>query len=157
MNQTSNLSLTDAGAEDHHAKRISLAYESIEQAFPDVDPGLRPFGSKVLVQIRTPMKRTRGGIEIPEDVRDTELWNTQVSKVITLGPVAFRDRDSLKEWPEGQWVQPGAFVRCPKYGGDRWEVPVSNCQDAALFVLFNDLELGGEITGDPLDMVAFLK
>lgn len=157
MNQTSNLSLADVGAEDQHTKRISLAYESIEQAFPDVDPGLRPFGSKVLVQIRTPMKRTRGGIVIPEESRDTELWNTQVSKVITLGPVAFRDRDTLKEWPEGQWVQPGAFVRCPKYGGDRWEVPVPNSQDAALFCLFNDLELGGEITGDPLEMVAFLK
>ena len=103
------------------------------------------------------MKRTRGGIEISEESRDTELWNTQVSKVITLGPVAFRDRDTLKEWPEGEWVQSGAFVRCPKYGGDRWEVPVPNSQDAALFVLFNDLELGGEIIGDPLDMVAFFK
>lgn len=157
MMKSSSLSLADAGAEDQSTKRISLAYESIEQAFPDVDPGLKPFGSKVLVQIRTPMKRTRGGIVIPEESRDTELWNTQVSKVIVLGPVAFRDRDNLKEWPEGEWVQPGAFVRCPKYGGDRWEVPVPNSQDAALFALFNDLELGGEITGDPIDMVAFLK
>ena len=156
MTTSSNLSLAEAGAEPR-TKRVSLAYESIDQAFPEVDPGLKPFGSRILVQIRTPMKVTRGGIVIPEESRDTEMWNTQISKVISLGPVAYRDRDSLELWPEGEWVKPGSFVRCPKYGGDRWEVPVPNSQDAALFVLFNDMELNGEITGDPLDMVAFLK
>ena len=154
MTKPSSLSLADAGSEQ---RTISLAYESIDQAFPEVDGGLRPFGSKVLVQIRTPMKKTRGGILVPEESRDTEHWNTQVSKVIALGPVAYRNRDTLDLWPEGEWAQPGAFVRCPKYGGDRWEVPVPGSADSALFVLFNDLELGGEVTGDPLDMVAFLK
>ncbi len=152
----SNLSLAEAGAEPR-TKGVSLAYKSIGQAFPDVDPGLKPFGSKVLVQIRTPMKVTRGGIIVPEEARETEQWNTQVSKVILLGPVAYRNRDTLELWPEGLWVQPGTFVRCPKYGGDRWEVPVPSSADPALFVLFNDLDLGGEITGDPLEMVAFLK
>jgi co-chaperonin GroES (HSP10) len=103
------------------------------------------------------MKVTRGGIIVPEEARETEQWNTQVSKVILLGPVAYRNRDTLELWPEGLWVQPGTFVRCPKYGGDRWEVPVPSSADPALFVLFNDLDLGGEITGDPLEMVAFLK
>ncbi len=153
MTQQSSLSLADAGA----THRTILGYESLEQAFPEVDAGLRPFGSKVLVQIRTPMTRTKEGIIIPEDARDTELWNTQVSKVISLGPVAYRNRDTLDLWPEGEWVEPDMFVRCPKYGGDRWEVPVPGSMDPALFVLFNDLELGGEITGDPLEMVAFLK
>lgn len=157
MTKASNLSLADAGAELRTKEAPSLAYESIDQAFPEVDPGLKPFGSRVLVQIRTPMKRTRGGIELPQESRETEMWNTQVSKVIALGPVAYHDRDTLELWPEGIWVQPGAFVRCPKYGGDRWEVPVPNSNDDALFVLFNDLDLGGEITGDPLAMVAFLK
>lgn len=157
MTETSSLKLADAGAEQRTSERSSLAYESIDQAFPDVDPGLTPFGSKILVQIRTPMRRTRGGIELPEESRETEQWNTQVSKVIALGPVAYRNRDTLELWPEGEWVQPGAFVRCPKYGGDRWEVPVPNSNDAALFALFNDLELSGEVTGDPLEMVAYLK
>lgn len=153
MTNQSNLSLADAGAES----RSSLAYDSIDQAFPEVDPGLTPFGSKVLVQIRTPMRRTKSGIHLPEEARETEQWNTQVSKVISLGPVAYRNRDTLELWPEGVWVQPGTFCRCPKYGGDRWEVQVPSSQDPALFVLFNDLDLGGEITSDPLEMVAFIK
>lgn len=153
MTKESSLRLADAGAES----RTSLAYDTIDQAFPEVDPGLTPFGSKVLVQIRTPMLRTKGGIVVPDESRETEQWNTQVSKVIVLGPVAFCNRDTLEEWPEGKWAQPGAFVRCPKYGGDRWEVPVPNSSDAALFALFNDTDLSGEITGDPLEVVAYLK
>jgi co-chaperonin GroES (HSP10) len=153
MTNPNSLKLADAGA----VSRTSLAYDTIDQAFPEVDPGLTPFGSKVLVQIRTPMLQTKEGIIIPDESRETEQWNTQVSKVIELGPVAFCNRDTLEEWPEGKWAQPGAFVRCPKYGGDRWEVPVPNSSDAALFVLFNDLDLAGEITGDPLEVVAYLK
>jgi len=154
MTQKRNLSLADAGSQS----RSSLAYDSIDQAFPDVDPGFKPFGSKVLVQIRTPMRRSRGGIELPDESRETEQWNTQVSKVIALGPAAFCNRDTLEPWPEGLWTQPGTFVRCPKYGGDRWEVPVPNSQDSALFVVFDDLDLSGEIPAEHvLQTVAYLK
>lgn len=134
-----------------------LDYGSLADAFPEVKPGLRPFGDKVLVQIRTPMTRTKGGLYVPPESRETEQWNTQVAKVIALGPVAFMNRDTLQSWPEGAWVKPGMYVRCPKYGGDRWEVPVPNSSDPALFVLFRDVDLGGEIDGDPLAMVAYLK
>lgn len=155
MNKTSELKLADVGAE---LRVSSMAYESIDQAFPEVDPGLEPFGSRVLVQIRTPMLQSRGGIALPEEARETEKWNTQVSKVIALGPVAYCNRDTLDPWPEGAWVQPGTFVRCPKYGGDRWEVPVPNSQDEALFVLCDDLDLSGRITEDMvLEMIAYLK
>lgn len=152
--KTERLKLADAGAQS----RSSLAYDTIDQAFPEVDPGLTPFGSKILVQIRTPMRRSRGGIALPEESRETEQWNTQVAKVVSLGPVAFCNRDTLEEWPEGKWVKPGTFVRCPKYGGDRWEVPVPGSSDSALFVLFDDLHLSGEIPEDRvLETVAYLK
>jgi co-chaperonin GroES (HSP10) len=155
MNKPEGLTLADAGSQ---SRTSSLAYDSIDQAFPDADPGLIPFGSKILVQIRTPMLRSRGGIHLPDESRDTEQWNTQVAKVIALGPVAFCNRDTLEEWPEGKWVQPGTFVRVPKYGGDRWEVPVSDSQDHALFVLFDDLHLSGEVPEDKvLETVAYLK
>lgn len=135
----------------------TLGYGSLADAFPDVKPGLKPFGDKVLVQIRTSMKRTKGGLFVPEESRDAEQWNTQVAKVISLGPVAFCNRDTLIPWPEKAWVVPGMFVRVPKYGGDKWEVPVPNCADPALFCLFRDIDLVGEIEGDPLAMVAYLN
>ncbi len=129
---------------------------TLEFAFPDVEPELLPYGSRILVQIRVPRTMTDGGIVIPHEARETEKWNTQVAKVIALGPVAFKNRDTLEPWKEGEWCQPGAFVRCPKYGGDRWEVPVPGTKDPALFALFNDLDLVGEFTGDPLKVKAFI-
>lgn len=135
---------------------IELNYSGLDEAFPEVDPGIRPFGHRVLVQIRSAKDRTQGGIIIPNDSRETELWNTQVAKVITLGPVAFKNRDSLERWPEGDWCQPGAYVRVPKYGGDRWYVPLPDSKEQALFTLFKDTDLIGEVTGNPLDIVAFL-
>ncbi len=96
------------------------------------------------------------GIVVPHEARETEKWNTQVAKVISLGPVAFRNRDTLEPWKEGDWCQEGAFVRVPKYGGDRWEVPVPDRQDPALFCVFKDLDLIGEFTGDPLAVKAFI-
>lgn len=142
--------------EDLPASQL-LDYGSLVDAFPNVPAGLRPFGDRVLVQIRSAMKRTKSGFVLPDETVETERWNTQVAKVISLGPVAFHNRDTLQPWPEGAWVKPGMYVRCPKYGGDRWEVPVPGTQDSALFALFRDVDLGGEVEGDPLVMVAYLK
>lgn len=129
--------------------------ESVKEAFPSADPGIKPLGSRILVQIRTPMKKTAGGILLTTSDQDTEKWNTQIGKVIDVGPLAFRNRDTQQLWPEGQWCEPGQFVRVPKYGGDRWEVPVPNSEESALFVLFNDLDIIGLVTTDPTQIKAF--
>ena len=142
--------------------RTALDYESIDQAFPEADAGLIPFGSRVLVQKRSPRAVTRGGIVVPHETQETEFWNTQVAKVITLGPGAFKNRDTLEAWPEGDWCKPGAYVRVPKYGGDKWFVDLDPAvaqatgTEQACFVLFNDLDLIGEITCDPMDVIAYL-
>jgi len=130
----------------------------LKDAFPEVDSGMGSvFGSRILVQIRVPSKYTKGGIAIPEESRETERWNTQVSKVIQLGPVAYRNRDTLELWPEGEWVAPGMYVRTPKYAGDRWEVPQVGSLDKVLFGLFDDLDFGGEIPAEMvLTVVAYI-
>lgn len=129
--------------------------DELKAAFPPVDPGIQPFGSRVLVQIRNPKQTTASGIIIDPGSKDTERWNTQVAKVITLGPLAFKNRNSMESWPEGAWCQPGEYVRVAKYGGDRWEVPYGD-RDVALFVIFNDLDIIGRVTGDPLAIRAFI-
>lgn len=131
-------------------------YENaLAEAFPAADPGVQPFGSRVLVQIRTPKSRTASGIILDSGSRDTEKWNTQVARVVSVGPLAFKNRNTQDPWPEGDWCKAGDFVRVPKYGGDRWEVPVPN-GESALFVIFNDLDIIGSVTGDPLSIRAFI-
>ena len=128
---------------------------SLEEAFPAADPGIQPLGSRILVQIRNPKEKTASGIIIDRGTKDTERWNTQVAKVISLGPLAFRNRNTSELWPEGAWCAPGDFVRVAKYGGDRWEVALPN-GDLALYVIFNDLDIIGRVTGDPLSVRAFI-
>lgn len=136
-----------------------ICENALAEAFPAVDAGVQPFGSRVLVQIRTPKSRTAGGLYLVDDTRDTEKWNTQVAKVVNVGPLAFKNRDSMQPWPEGSWCGEGEFVRVPKYGGDRWEVPYEDAAGddcLAMFVIFNDLDIIGRVTGDPLSVKAFI-
>ena len=139
---------------------MTMTYEeAMAEAFPAVDPGIQPFGSRVLVQIRTSKNKTAGGIILTTDTKDTEKWNTQIAKVICKGPLAFKNRNTMESWPEGDWCTEGEFVRVAKYGGDRWEVPLDGATDkseAAMFVIFNDLDIIGRVTGDPLKIKAFI-
>jgi co-chaperonin GroES (HSP10) len=129
-------------------------------AFPSVDPGAQPLGGRVLVQLRRSRKKTtKAGIVLVEETKETEKWNTQVAKVIAVGPLAFRHRDSMNPWPEGSWCAVGDFIRVPKWGGDRWEVKVpgeDHLEDPALFMIVNDHEVIARITTNPLETKAFL-
>ncbi|MBV5309072.1 MAG: hypothetical protein JZU59_06695 [Chromatium okenii] len=136
---------------------MTMTFENaMAEAFPAVDAGIQPFGSRVLIQIRTPKKKTSGGIILDIGTQDTEKWNTQIGKVISLGPLAFKNRNDMTAWPEGAWCQAGEFVRVAKYGGDRWEVKVPDTDESAMFVIFNDLDIIGQVTGDPLKIKAFI-
>lgn len=137
------------------AVQAQYDYASLEEAFPFAEPGVEPFGSRVLVQIRTPKKKTAGGIILTTDTTDTDKWNTQAAKVIAVGPLAFHNRNTMQPWPEGSWCAPGDFVRVPKYGGDRWEVEIEG-DEKAMFVIFDDLNLVGRIVEDPRKMKAFI-
>lgn len=154
--------------------RVEFAYDSLEEAFPNVDPLVEPAGDNILVQIRSPKSKTKGGLHLVTDTRDTEFWTTQVAIVRALGPVAYRYHDrvdadgNLQFWPEGPWCKVGDFVRVPKFGGDRWTVKVpkpdgstTNTYDTdadyeALMIIFRAREIIGRITGDPLAIKAFI-
>jgi len=129
-------------------------------AFPSVDPGAKPLGGRILVQLRrTKKKATSAGIILVEETKETEKWNNMVAKVIEIGPLAFRNRDTMQPWPEGAWCEVGDYLRVPKWGGDRWEVKVpgdDDLEDPALFMILNDHEVIAKVTGDPLQMRAFL-
>lgn len=136
--------------------QAEVASDKLAEHFPEVDPGAKPFGSRVLVQFRTPKKTTKGGIILTEETIETEKWNTQIAKVVAVGPLAFKSRDKQTLWPEGAWAAEGDFVRVSKYGGDKWEVPIGGTKEQATFAIFNDLDLIASVTGDPLAMKAFI-
>lgn len=132
----------------------------LREAFPAVDPGAKPLGARVLVQLRrTKDTTTSAGIILVQETKETEKWNNMVAKVVEIGPLAFKKRDTMEPWPEGSWCEVGDYLRVPKWGGDRWEVHVpgeDENEDNALFMVLNDHEVIAKLTGDPLAMRAFL-
>lgn len=130
----------------------------MEWAFPVVNPGMEPFGGRVIVQLRR-IKKKQGLIELVSETKESEKWNNMIGKVIALGPLAFRNRESMQSWPEGTWAQVGDFVRVPKWGGDRWEMKDPNnkeTKEPVLFMTINDHELISKVTSNPLSFHAYV-
>lgn len=136
-------------------KTVRFVGQDKESAFPDVDPGVRPYGQRVLVQIKQGVRKTEGGLFVGEDAAATDSDNTKVAKVIALGPVAFRNRETLQPWPEGNWANPGDFVRIPLHTNTQnaWTVPYKDGRVG--FTMIDDLQLLGE-QPDPFYIKAFL-
>ena len=130
--------------------------QTLNEAFPEVDPMMAPYGARVLVQLRAVKeKATKSGIVLVEETKETEKWNTMIGKVIAIGPLAFKKRESMEPWPEGSWAEIGDYVRVPRWTGDRWEVKID--QDTNVeFMLMNDHEVVAKLTCDPLTMRAFV-
>ena len=129
-------------------------------AFPDVKPGQRPFGGRVIVQLRR-IKKTAGRIIIVDETKESEKWNNMIGKVVAIGPLAFKNRDTMQPWAEGSWAEVGDYVRVPRWGGDRWERMNPNETDEAmkepvLFMTINDHELIAAVTDDPLSFKAYV-
>jgi len=126
-------------------------------AFPSVAPGVLPLGARVLIQLRTMVEKTHGGIILAKDTTDFNKANTQLGKVVQLGAIAFRNRDSGQLWREGVWVKPGDFVRVPKWGGDRFERKIPGTDNSAIFCIFSDHEIIAQVDPDAFEELDEVK
>ena len=134
----------------------TVSQSGIDEAFPELDFGISPTGSRVLVQIRRP-KTKIGSILLSDYTKDAEQDNTQVAKVIAVGPLAFRNRNTMEQWPEGAWYKKGDFVFVSKYGGARWRRDIPDQKGEKVeFVIFNDLDIVGTVYSDPLAVQAYV-
>ena len=129
----------------------------IDAAFPNVDPGFKPFGTRVIVQIRSAKTKSKGGIIFIDETLEIEKWNTQVAKIVALGPSAFRYRSGPREgelFIEGGWCEVGDYVRIPKFLQDKWSIPFSDHE--VLFMLVNDVDILAGMTVNPLEVKAYI-
>ena len=128
-------------------------------AFPDVRPGQAPYGGRVVVQLRR-IKKNAGKIILVEETKENEKWNNMIGKVVSIGPLAFKNKDTMASWPEGSWAEVGDYVRVPRWGGDRWERPVAGEENGdlnpVLFMTINDHELIAKVTDNPLSFKAYV-
>jgi hypothetical protein len=64
-------------------------------------------GFHVLVQPVSIKKKTKGGIILPDKVKDDIAYLTTVGKVLKLGDLAYQDTE---KFPNGQWCTSGDYV-----------------------------------------------
>lgn len=114
--------------------------EYVEKHFPKVDPGSKPVGNQVLIQLRTVPKKV-GSIVLVQETQEFNQGNTQVAQLVRVGQIAFRDRNTGDEWKEGAWASVGDIVLAPRYGGFRFQVPVPGTEDEAIFAIINDYDI----------------
>jgi co-chaperonin GroES (HSP10) len=130
----------------------------LDWAFPNVASGMEPFGGRIIVQLRR-IKKKSERIVLVQETKENEKWNNMIGKVIAVGPLAYKNRDTMQSWPEGSWAQAGDYVRVPKWGGDRWEIKVpsgNDDDDPVLFMTLNDHELIAKVVANPLSFKAYV-
>lgn len=129
--------------------------KDLKVAFPAAVCPIKPFGNRVIVQIRNPKKKTAGGLILTGDDQDHILRNEQTAKVINIGNSAFTFPSNGEVWPSGRWFEEGDFVRVPLHGGDNHWISCKNESgesELILFKTFKDFEVIGKIEGCPLDV-----
>lgn len=129
----------------------------LSEAFPEVVPGVIPLGARVLIQLRTVRTRTSSGLVMVSDTRDFNKANTQLGKMVQLGPIAFRNRETGQLWREGVWAKPGDYVRVPKWGGDRFERKIPGTEDTAIFCIFSDHEIIAQVDPEAFEELDEVK
>lgn len=124
--------------------------QELAYAFPAIDPNHEAVGHKIVVQMRRP-KLMHGSILAPEENIEMLHAKQQVGKVVSLGPVCFKNRTDLTPWPEGAWVKLGDYIRIPMYGANTWflDGPEGPNDVQVKFALIQDHEILGKVP-DPL-------
>ena len=87
-------------------------------------------GFHVLVQPVSIKKKTKGGIILPDKVKDDIAYLTTVGKVLKLGDLAYQDTE---KFPNGQWCTSGDYVCYGKFSGQKFVY-----KGAKLLLLFDD-------------------
>ena len=135
---------------------MGISASKLEEAFPAVQAGVVPLGQKVLVQLRMVRARTAGGIVLHKETVDFNKDIGAMGKVLALGPIAYKNRDSGQDWKEGAWVKPGDYVRVIRFGGDRYRRNL-NEDDFVEFIILNDFEVYARVDPDAFEDIDELK
>ena len=79
----------------------------------------QPTGYRVLIIPYYPSAKTKGGIIVPDSVRERESFATVAAYVVKLGPDAYAD---AKKFPNGAWCNEKDWVLIGRYSGNRFKV-----------------------------------
>mgnify|MGYP000878171014 CR=1 FL=1 len=79
----------------------------------------QPTGYRLLIIPYYPSEKTKGGLYVPDQVRDREAFATVAAYVVKLGPDAYKDE---QKFPTGPWCSEKEWVLIGRYAGNRFKV-----------------------------------
>ena len=88
--------------------------ENEEKADPEVLPSLP--GYHILVRPVSVKNKTKGGLLLPDSVKDDVAYLTTVGKVLVVGDLAYKDED---KFPNGKWCDVGDYVCYARHAGQK--------------------------------------
>ena len=75
-----------------------------------------PSGWRLLVLPFSPREKTKGGVLIAQESLDKLRIATNCGYVVSMGPLAYHDKD---KFPTGPWCKKGDWVIFARYAGSR--------------------------------------
>jgi len=79
----------------------------------------QPTGYRILIIPYYPSEKTKGGLYVPDQVREREAFATVAAYVVKLGPDAYQDS---QKFPNGAWCSEKDWVLIGRYAGNRFKV-----------------------------------
>ena len=101
------------GQEDKNSEDPSQLEPSVIDRLP------QPTGYRILIIPYYPAQKTKGGLYVPDQVRDRESFATVAAYVVRLGPEAYKDKE---KFPQAPWCSQGDWVLIGRYAGNRFKV-----------------------------------
>ena len=81
----------------------------------------QPTGWRILVMPYNGRATTKGGVYMPDDVREREALATTVAYVLEVGPLAYRDEEKFGAVYD-PWCEKGDWVCIGRYSGSRFKI-----------------------------------
>ena len=97
------------------AIKNDLWITDVEEA-PDPSPLPKIPGFHVLVRPVSVKSKTKGGLLLPDSVKDDVAYLTTVGKVLSIGDLAYEDKD---KFPNGKWCDVGDYVCYARHAGQK--------------------------------------
>jgi len=125
-----------AKAPDSDSAEPSLDKAYVDEVRRVLDPSLlekpllerlpQPTGWRVLVMPYQTAQQTKGGLYIPDEVRERESVATTVAYVLKVGPLAYKDPDKFGNHGSVgtpvPWCKEGQWVCIGRYSGSRFKI-----------------------------------
>jgi co-chaperonin GroES (HSP10) len=132
MGTISNLAFMDMGDAASEAARM-------RKLFDDGPAQLKPAGVNILAIMWVRPGRTRGGIELPDNAKEEDIYQGKISLVVSVGPDCFQST-SYRTYT-GPTCKEGDWIFTDPMAGKKFQLNKAFCR------LVHDDEIRGVVNG----------